>query len=112
MTPVEVPELGEEGAACLRQRLAVLPGQSDGHVGARRELADQLELLDRQVVEAVEEDRAHSPGVGPLAERGGRGGGEGVVVVQTELVAKREVGLVERRDLELVWPRLRRTLPK
>ena len=40
------------------QRLAVLPGQGDRHLGVGGELSHQLQLLDRQVVEAVEEDRA------------------------------------------------------
>jgi len=53
---IDVPELCEERASSQRQRFAVFPGQRDRDLRMRGELPNQLQLLDRQIVEAVEED--------------------------------------------------------
>jgi hypothetical protein len=98
---LDVPELGEEGASRQGQRLAVLPGQSDRHLDVGGELSHQLQLLDREVVEAVEEDRRF-PGLGPCPQRGGRRRGPRVGVVEAELVSNLQVGLVQRGHLDLV----------
>ncbi len=109
---VDIAELGEEAAPRRRQHLAVLPGKGDRHLGAAPELADQLQLLNGEVVEAVEENGPSTPGLGPGAQRGGGRGCQRVIVVAAELVADLQTGLVERRDLELIRTRLGGPLAK
>ena len=92
-TPRHVPQLGEEGAAGRGQHLAVLVGEGEGHVGGIPELADQLDLLGGEVVEAVEQDRAACPAVGMRAQGRGRRGGEAVGVLAPQLVAELAEGL-------------------
>src|SRR5262249_40069498 len=62
--------------------------------------------------EAVEEDRARAPGVGPAAQRPDRRRRQGMLVVAAQLVAEPEVGLIEARDLELVVTGLGRPFPQ
>ena len=60
-TPVDVPQLGEQRARARRSAPRGPPREGEGDLGARPELAHQVQLLGGEVVEAVEEDRPGLP---------------------------------------------------
>ena len=96
-----VREAGEKpgsGGQCV----VVLVVHGDDHLGGGGECAQQVELLLRQVVEAVDEDGPCPPGIRSVAQaaRGRRGGR--MVVVAPGTISPLPVGGVQAGELGLV----------
>ena len=85
------------------KRGAVLVGNRDRDLRRVRQRRDQLELLDREVVEPVDEHRATRPRRGVCLERGHCAIGDQVIVAVSEGVASRGVLPVQGRELAEIW---------
>ena len=59
--PDSLPQLAQQPRPCRQRRVPLFVGKGDGYLGQRRQRRDQVELVRREVVEPVEEERAPAP---------------------------------------------------
>ena len=105
--PISLERLEQRGVARLERRVPGFVGQRHGHLGGRGEAADQAQLVGRQVVEAVEEDRP-PPELALGTEQVDRVAGDAVGVDGAEAVPHSRVAGEEGRDVAEVGRALER----
>ena len=88
----------QRGISGGERRVSLLVGQRHGHLGDRRERPDQVQLVARQVVEAVEEDRSPPEPVAGL-QQADRLASDAVGVDRSEPVAQPRVAGEQGRDV-------------